>query len=239
MSNTTIASTKVPLVESNNASTPLRHGLSDEASSAIVPIMHACIKSTTTNTNDGYNDTRCDDSGHPYDDEESCVNVDVNPTMDDINPPVDDDNGNPLEDVDGNPPDADGLYDNGYNNNECVNNNGNPLDDVNGNPLDADADALANTGYNNKRYDDDVSDNDDQHPLDNNNGSQLDDDDGNPLEDNDGNPVDEDDDTTTDDDEQTDDDDKSVEDGIHDNTDYPSDEDGPSANAPSDGCNDG
>jgi len=167
---TTIASTKVPLVESNNASTSLRHGLSDEASSAIVPIMRACIKSTTTNTNDGYNDTGCDDSGHPYDDEESCVNVNVNPPMDDVNPPVDDNNGNPLDDVDGNPLDADGLNDDGYNNDEyvddnghnndeCVDNNGNPMDDVDGNPLGDDAASVNN--------DDTTTNDDDQTDVDN------------------------------------------------------------------------
>ena len=56
---TTIA----PSVESTNARTPLWHGLSDEVSSVPVPIVRACIKGTTINNNDRYNDSGCDDDG--------------------------------------------------------------------------------------------------------------------------------------------------------------------------------
>jgi hypothetical protein len=50
---TTITSTTVPSVESNNTSTPLWHGLSYEVHSATLPIVSACIQSTTTYTTTG------------------------------------------------------------------------------------------------------------------------------------------------------------------------------------------
>ena len=65
-------------------------------------------------------------------------------------------------------------------NEELWSEDGNPLDNVDGNPLNADG--IANTGFNNKGYDDDVSEDDNQNPLNNNDGNQLNDDDGNPLE---------------------------------------------------------
>ena len=116
-------------------------------------------------TNDGYtnkpidNDTGCNNSGHQYDGEESYINGDVNPPVeDDDGNPKYDDRGNPLVDTDGNPPDADGLDndgynndeyvdDNGYNKNECVDDNGNPLNHADGNPPNADG--LNDNGYNN------------------------------------------------------------------------------------------
>jgi hypothetical protein len=77
-----------------------------------------------------------DEDGNPLDNEDgNPLNEDDTPHVNDGNPL---DNNNPLDDVDGNPPDADGLDDDEYNNNECVDNDGNPLYDDDGNPLDDD-----------------------------------------------------------------------------------------------------
>jgi len=53
--------------------------VSNKVSSVIVPIVRACMKTTTTNTNDGYNDECINDNGL-YND--ICVNDDGNPLYD-------------------------------------------------------------------------------------------------------------------------------------------------------------
>jgi hypothetical protein len=49
--------------------------LSDNVNSRTVPIVRACVKSTTININNGYEDNGCTDIGFSYDDDE-CVEHD-------------------------------------------------------------------------------------------------------------------------------------------------------------------
>jgi hypothetical protein len=165
------------------------------------------------------------DDGPPDDGPNNNDDVDEDvPTDDDDAASVDDENTTTVEDEQTD--DADGLDDNGYNN-DVTTDDGNPLDDVDGNPLDEDNDDNVDEGNDGTSDNDDLGSDDgnphygiDGNPLDydatsvNDNDATPDDDtssdndtpndntheydDGNPSDGEDGNPVDEDDATTDD-----------------------------------------